>query len=121
MLLHYCFPDYFFGIGDSSHPCRHNGYQDYDVKPDIVADVETEIIFAYRQGAGLDQHPSTNRGSISVSLASGDSTVVRAMLCRVGVDDQLLAFCGHKLCVFVRILLYTAVDARSEYCCSGSS
>lgn len=51
--------------------------QDYDVRADIDASASTEVIFAYRQGTGLGQHPNGNRGASVVNFATGVAVEVR--------------------------------------------
>lgn len=50
--------------------------QDYNVLTDIEDGALTEVIYAYREGAGIGQHPNTNRGAASVNMATGASVSV---------------------------------------------
>lgn len=50
--------------------------QDYDLAPDIGNSKATKIIYAYRGGAGVDQHPNSNRGAYLVNFDTGDSSEV---------------------------------------------
>ncbi|CAM9216757.1 unnamed protein product [Sphacelaria rigidula] len=63
--------------------------QDYDVLEDINADRFTDIIYAYREGKGLGQHPNTNRGASSVHFGTATTTEV----CEDDMDFYLLHGC----------------------------
>lgn len=36
-------------------------------------DKKTDVIYAFREGAGVGQHPNTNRGAATVNFATGDT------------------------------------------------
>eukprot|EP00752_Nemacystus_decipiens_P002581 g2416.t2 len=48
------------------------GDQDYDLASDIADKTETAVIFSFREGAGVGQHPNANRGASTVNFATGD-------------------------------------------------
>lgn len=109
-------------------------HQDYDIRSDLDGNLETEIIFAYRQGAGVDQHPSSNRGSAAVSFASGDVSVVRVMaapsalsisyarsffMTSVAVVHSTvtgLYRCGKRVSVAINIVVLAGSKQYREYC-----
>lgn len=39
---------------------------------DIKNEIDTEVIFAYREGAGVGQHPNANRGASTINFATGE-------------------------------------------------
>lgn len=45
----------------------------YDRRQDIDNAAETLVIYAYRQGTGVGQHPNSNRGASTVNFATGDA------------------------------------------------
>lgn len=47
------------------------GEQDYRLGDDIDASVFTEVIFSWRSGEGLGQHPNSQRGSAEVNFVDG--------------------------------------------------
>lgn len=46
--------------------------QDYDLASDIDNMGETDVIFAFRAGEGVDQHPNANSGSATINFVTGD-------------------------------------------------
>jgi len=40
---------------------------------DIATLAETEVIFSFKSGAGVAQHPSSNRGASTVNFATGEA------------------------------------------------
>ncbi|CAM9558139.1 unnamed protein product [Pylaiella littoralis] len=49
--------------------------EDYDLAADIDAGRDTYVIFAYREGEGIGQHPNANRGAATVNFATGNVEV----------------------------------------------
>lgn len=98
-MLLYTLTYFFLTIGGSRVFLQR---QDYDIRSDLDENLETEIVFAYRQGAGVDQHPSSSRGSATVSFASGESSVVRAMV----APSALAISCLMYLVVFDGFLFF---------------
>lgn len=45
--------------------------QDYPLADDIASGHDTPIIYAWRSGAGIGKHPSTQRGDTLVNFADG--------------------------------------------------
>lgn len=52
------------------------GQQDYDLGSDISDSVSTAIIYAYREGSGVGQHPNSQRGAYNINFDTGDSSEV---------------------------------------------
>lgn len=50
--------------------------QDYNLLDDLDESALTNIIFAWRSGEGVQQHPTTQRGTTSVNFLTGDSCSV---------------------------------------------
>ncbi|CAN0421524.1 unnamed protein product [Ectocarpus sp. 12 AP-2014] len=46
--------------------------QDYDLGSDIDNAADTLVIYAYREGEGIGQHPNGNRGAATVNFATGN-------------------------------------------------
>lgn len=42
---------------------------------DIDDEVETSVIYSFREGEGVGQHPNANRGSATVNFATGETEV----------------------------------------------
>ncbi|CAM9394854.1 unnamed protein product, partial [Laminaria digitata] len=49
--------------------------EDYHLDEDIQNERDTLVIYSYREGTGVGQHPSGNRGASTVNFATGDSEV----------------------------------------------
>ncbi|CAM9611990.1 unnamed protein product, partial [Ascophyllum nodosum] len=71
--------------------------QDYDVGQDIDGGVDTNVIYAFRKGAGLGQHPNANRGAAAVNFATGDV--------ETECDDNLMFVSLHGALMLVAWLL----------------
>eukprot|EP00903_Cladosiphon_okamuranus_P015565 g14370.t1 len=50
--------------------------EDYDIGIDIDSGATTQVIYAFREGVGIGQHPNTNRGAASVNFDTGATEVV---------------------------------------------
>lgn len=48
--------------------------QDYDLADDLASGEDTPIIYAWRPGAGLQQHPNTKRGDALLNFQDGTVT-----------------------------------------------
>ncbi|CAM9534507.1 unnamed protein product [Ascophyllum nodosum] len=46
--------------------------QDYDLNQDISDSVDTEVIYSFREGPGVGQHPNANRGAATVNFATAN-------------------------------------------------
>ncbi|CAB1101232.1 unnamed protein product [Ectocarpus sp. CCAP 1310/34] len=46
--------------------------EDYDLFEDIENEVDTLVIYAFKKGEGVGQHPNTNRGAATINFVTGD-------------------------------------------------
>eukprot|EP00904_Undaria_pinnatifida_P011028 jgi/Undpi1/7055/HiC_scaffold_21.g09529.m1 len=47
--------------------------EDYDLKRDLDREDDTMVIYSYKEGEGVGQHPNANRGSSSINFATGNA------------------------------------------------
>eukprot|EP00904_Undaria_pinnatifida_P011027 jgi/Undpi1/7054/HiC_scaffold_21.g09528.m1 len=47
--------------------------EDYDLGKDLDLERDTMVIYSYKEGAGVGQHPNANRGASSINFATGSS------------------------------------------------
>ncbi|CAN0184392.1 unnamed protein product, partial [Scytosiphon promiscuus] len=50
--------------------------QDYDLATDVENQADTDVVYSFREGAGVGQHPNANRGASTVNFATGDVEIV---------------------------------------------
>ncbi|CAN0459914.1 unnamed protein product, partial [Ectocarpus sp. 8 AP-2014] len=44
--------------------------QDYDIFEDIETEADTLVIYSFKKGEGVGQHPNTNRGAATINFVT---------------------------------------------------